>query len=180
MPRPPQRRRGWTGRGVAEGTGPSHRLLLRVDHRAIHIPRPCSMRHSPRRSQADRRSAGDPLHAKARELAEHSRDRSTHPAAPKPGPALCRTAVAGMGDCPLGGYPQHHHVPDRLAWQFTATDAHLTLHRLYPAHLMIDSRLALAAATASWNTHRHPFVWGHRNRRRRTRPTGTSCLSPAA
>ncbi len=39
---------------------------------------------------------------------------------------------------------------------------------------------AIAAATASWNAHRHPFVGGRRKRRRRARPPGIGCLPPAA
>lgn len=39
---------------------------------------------------------------------------------------------------------------------------------------------AVAAATAYWNDHRHPFIWGRRNRRRRARPSGISCLPHAA
>ncbi len=38
---------------------------------------------------------------------------------------------------------------------------------------------AIAAATAYWNAHRHPFVWGRRKRRRRARPTGIGCLPMA-
>ncbi|HET7415086.1 MAG TPA: transposase [Arthrobacter sp.] len=40
---------------------------------------------------------------------------------------------------------------------------------------------ALKAATAYWNAHRHPFVWGRRTRRRhRARPSGIGCLPTAA
>ena len=35
---------------------------------------------------------------------------------------------------------------------------------------------AVAAATAYWNEHRHPFVWGRRKRRHRPRPTGIGYL----
>jgi transposase len=35
---------------------------------------------------------------------------------------------------------------------------------------------AVEGATAYWNAHRHPFVWGERQRRRSTRPTGTTCM----
>jgi transposase len=35
---------------------------------------------------------------------------------------------------------------------------------------------AVAAATADWNAHRHPFRWGHRKRRRPTRPAGPALL----
>ncbi len=31
---------------------------------------------------------------------------------------------------------------------------------------------AVEAATAYWNAHRHPFVWGRRKRRRAPRPSG--------
>jgi transposase len=37
---------------------------------------------------------------------------------------------------------------------------------------------AVAAATAYWNAHRHPFVWGHRRRHRPRRPPGVA-LTPA-
>ena len=42
-----------------------------------------------------------------------------------------------------------------------------------------EVRAAVEAATAYWNAHRHPFVWGRRERRRRTRP-GASAALPAA
>lgn len=35
---------------------------------------------------------------------------------------------------------------------------------------------AVAAATASWNAHRHPFVWGRRRRHRPTRRAGVGLL----
>jgi len=35
---------------------------------------------------------------------------------------------------------------------------------------------AVAAATAYWNAHRHPFVWGRRKRRRRARAAGAARL----
>jgi transposase len=43
-----------------------------------------------------------------------------------------------------------------------------------------EIRAAVAAATAYWNAHRHPFVWGRRQRRRRPRPAGIACLPIAA
>ena len=39
---------------------------------------------------------------------------------------------------------------------------------------------AVDAATAYWNAHRHPFVWGRRKRRRRARPAGVARLPLAA
>ncbi len=39
---------------------------------------------------------------------------------------------------------------------------------------------AVEAATASWNAHRHPFVWGRRSRRRAARPAGVAYLPVAA
>ncbi len=39
---------------------------------------------------------------------------------------------------------------------------------------------AVDAATRYWNTHRHPFVWGRRKRRRPARPTGIAHLPVAA
>ncbi len=35
---------------------------------------------------------------------------------------------------------------------------------------------AVKACTHYWNAHRHPFVWGRRNRRRPARPVGIACL----
>jgi transposase len=35
---------------------------------------------------------------------------------------------------------------------------------------------AVAAATAYWNAHRHPFVWGRRRRHRPARRPGVGCL----
>lgn len=43
-----------------------------------------------------------------------------------------------------------------------------------------EIRQAVAAATAYWNAHRHPFVWGRRTRRRQARPTGIAQLPLAA
>ncbi len=39
---------------------------------------------------------------------------------------------------------------------------------------------AVEAATAYWNAHRHPFVWGRRKRRRPPRPSGVAVLPVAA
>lgn len=39
---------------------------------------------------------------------------------------------------------------------------------------------AVAAATAYWNAHRHPFVWGRRKRRRAARRAGLAQLPLAA
>jgi hypothetical protein len=40
--------------------------------------------------------------------------------------------------------------------------------------------VAVAAATAYWNGHRHPFAWGKRKRRRTPRPAGIARLPVAA
>jgi hypothetical protein len=39
---------------------------------------------------------------------------------------------------------------------------------------------AVEAATAYWNAHRHPFVWGRRKHRRQAHHTGIACLPSAA
>ncbi len=39
---------------------------------------------------------------------------------------------------------------------------------------------AIARATASWNAHRHPFMWGRRKRLQRARPIGIAHLPIAA
>lgn len=39
---------------------------------------------------------------------------------------------------------------------------------------------AIADATAYWNAHRHPFLWGRRRRHRRSRPTGIAALPTVA
>ena len=39
---------------------------------------------------------------------------------------------------------------------------------------------AVEAATAYWNAHRHPFLWGRRSRRRAARPAGVARLPVAA
>jgi len=39
---------------------------------------------------------------------------------------------------------------------------------------------AVAAATQYWNAHRHPFVWGQRQRRHPARPSGIACLPVTA
>jgi hypothetical protein len=39
---------------------------------------------------------------------------------------------------------------------------------------------AIAAATAYWNAHRHPFVWGCRRRHRARRQAGIAALPKAA
>ena len=43
-----------------------------------------------------------------------------------------------------------------------------------------DVCAAVAAATAYWNRHRHPFVWGRRQRRRTARRAGLAQLPVAA
>jgi transposase len=40
-----------------------------------------------------------------------------------------------------------------------------------------DIEQAIADATAYWNAHRHPYIWGHRRRHRPTRRTGLA-LTP--
>ena len=39
---------------------------------------------------------------------------------------------------------------------------------------------AVAQATAYWNGHRHPFVWGQRRRHKPRRKPGIACLPKAA
>jgi transposase len=39
---------------------------------------------------------------------------------------------------------------------------------------------AVAAATAYWNAHRHPFVWGRRHRHRPRRQPGIACVPAVA
>jgi hypothetical protein len=39
---------------------------------------------------------------------------------------------------------------------------------------------AVADATADWNAHRHPFVWGRRRRHKPRRQTGVARLPSAA
>ena len=39
---------------------------------------------------------------------------------------------------------------------------------------------ALEAATASWNVHRHPCIWGRRRRHRSRRQAGSTMLPKAA
>jgi len=43
-----------------------------------------------------------------------------------------------------------------------------------------DVCAAVVAATAYWNAHRHPFVWGRRKRRRAARHAGLAQLPLAA
>jgi transposase len=43
-----------------------------------------------------------------------------------------------------------------------------------------EIRQAIERATAYWNAHRHPFVWGRRKRRRAARRAGLACLPLAA
>jgi transposase len=40
--------------------------------------------------------------------------------------------------------------------------------------------IAVAAATAYWNAHRHPFVWGRRRRHRPRRPPGIALVPAVA
>ena len=44
----------------------------------------------------------------------------------------------------------------------------------------VEIAQAVEAATAYWNAHRHPFVWGKRKRRRPARSTGIARLPVAA
>ena len=39
---------------------------------------------------------------------------------------------------------------------------------------------AVARATAYWNTHRHPFIWGRRRRHKACRQPGIALLPKAA
>jgi len=43
-----------------------------------------------------------------------------------------------------------------------------------------EVRTAVAAGTQYWNTHRHPFIWGQRKRRRAARRAGIAHLPLAA
>ena len=63
-----------------------------------------------RRGQAAGRQAGDPLHAQARQLAEHGRDRAERPGAPMPGPPPARPRDARAGGRGLG---QRRATPPR-------------------------------------------------------------------
>src|SRR4029453_2849853 len=56
-----------------------------------------------------------PLHAQARELAEHGGDRDRRPRATVPGPTARRRADAAAGDCRLESATQPRTRQDRLA-----------------------------------------------------------------
>ncbi len=44
----------------------------------------------------------------------------------------------------------------------------------------VEVNRAVERATAYWNAHRHPFIWGRRPRRRAARQAGIACLPVAA
>ena len=77
------------------------------------------------------REAGDPLHAQARQLAEHGRDRAERAQPPVPGPARARRRDARGGGRSLAGPAQRRRAA--VDWRFTTEDARIKLKRLYPS-----------------------------------------------
>jgi len=95
-----------------------------------------------------------------------------------------------------------HRAVDVLLWSLVHPRWEFVFQPIYAAYLNLiepwwkvlrslalkgrrfDSWEAIAtavdAATTYWNTHRHPFVWGRRKRRRVARATGIAQLPMAA
>ena len=106
--------------------------MLVMDNLNTHKPASLYEAFPPRAGQADRRQAGDPLHAQARQVAEHGGD---------------RTGVLGRQclDRRIGtersleaevaaweSRPQRRQGVE-VKWRFTTADARIKLHRLYPS-----------------------------------------------
>jgi transposase len=94
-----------------------------------------------------------------------------------------------------------HRAPDVLLWALAHPRWEFVFQPKYAAYLNLiepwwkilrslalngrrfetwnDICHAVEAATAYWNAHRHPFVWGRRKRRRSARPTGIAQLPTA-
>ena len=84
------------------------------------------------RGAAHRQAAGDPLHAEARQLAEHGGDRDRRPGPAVPGPAnpgsrLDAPARSTPGSC------RGTASPCAWDWRFTTADARIKLKSLYPS-----------------------------------------------
>jgi hypothetical protein len=96
-------------------------------------PHPCLAVRGVRagRGQAAGRPAGAALHAQARQLAEHGRDRTCHARRAVPGPAAGRPGEAGAGGRGVAGGAQRYRPWRGLA--FTTADARIKLKHLYPA-----------------------------------------------
>jgi transposase len=95
-----------------------------------------------------------------------------------------------------------HRAPDVLLWALTHPRWEFVFQPTYAAYLnliepwwkilrslALNGRRfaswehlcqAVEEATRYWNAHRHPFVWGRRQRRRPARPTGIACLPAVA
>ena len=95
-----------------------------------------------------------------------------------------------------------HRAPDVLLWALAHPRWEFVFKPKYAAYLNLieqwwkvlrslalkgrrfatweDVAGAVAAATAYWNTHRHPFLWAHRTPRRPARPTGVASLPVTA
>jgi transposase len=91
-----------------------------------------------------------------------------------------------------------HRAPDVLLWALAHPRWEFVFQPTYAAYLNLiepwwkmlrslalkgrrfagwdEVWAAVEAATAYWNAHRHPFVWGRRQRRRPSRPSGTALL----
>ena len=84
----------------------------------------------PERGPADRRAAGDPPHAEARELAEHGRDRAERAGA---GPARAGRATGRRWPGTSAAWKERRNGAGVKAdWQFTTADARIKLRKLYP------------------------------------------------
>ncbi len=94
----------------------AEQIVLVMDN--LTIQNPCvPLRGVPARGgQAHRGPAGHPLHAEARQLAEHGRNRAQRAAAPVPRPETGHAGSPGAGGGGLDGGAQHQRDGSRLAF----------------------------------------------------------------
>ena len=107
------------------------RIVLVMDNLNTHHPSSLYEAFEPSGSAAHRRTTGDSLHAEARELAEHGRDRNRGDGPPMPDrripdQSVLRREVAAWQQ-------QRNRDAIRVDWRFTTADARIKLKSLYPS-----------------------------------------------
>ena len=125
----------WAALHQGSGRRPlSRRRADRAGHGPAQHPLPgLALRGVPAgRGQAPGRQAGDPLHAQARQLAEHGRDRAERPRSASAWTGASATAPTMEREVAAWAAARNAATAT-IDWRFTTADARIKLKRLYPA-----------------------------------------------